>query len=73
MCRKRLLYPDSEGALTLLSSEPRLSGSVRCCQVICRAVGQLSGIVRCLCQTSCQVLSVLSGDVGCVSDSRGAL
>jgi len=30
-------------------------------QVICRAVGQLSGIVRCLCQTSCQVLSVLSG------------
>ena len=24
-----------------------------------RAVGQLSGTVRCLCQTSCQVLSVL--------------
>ena len=47
--------------------------AVRCCQVICRAVGQLSGTVRCLCQTSCQVLSVLSGAVGCVSDIRGAL
>ena len=46
--------------------------AVRCCQVICRAVGQLSGIVRCLCQTSCQVLSVLSGAVGCLSDIRGA-
>ena len=45
--------------------------AVRCCQVICRAVGQLSGTVRCLCQTSCQVLSVLSGAVGCVSDRRG--
>mmetsp|Transcript_5958 Transcript_5958/g.17884 ORF Transcript_5958/g.17884 Transcript_5958/m.17884 type:complete len:235 (-) Transcript_5958:152-856(-) len=49
-----------------------LSGCQRCCQatVCCRAVGQLSGTVRCLCQTSCQVLSVLSGAVGCVSDSR---
>ena len=47
--------------------------AVRCCQVICRAVGQLSGTVRCLCQTSCRVLSVLSGAVGCVSDIRGAL
>ena len=47
--------------------------AVRCCQVICRSVGQLSGTVRCLCQTSCQVLSVLSGAVGCVSDRRGAL
>jgi len=47
--------------------------AVRCCQVICRAVGQLSGTVRCLCQTSCQVLSVLSGAVRCVSDIRGAL
>ena len=47
--------------------------AVRCCQVICRAVGQLSGTVRCLCQTSCQVLSVLSGAVGCVSDRRGDL
>ena len=46
--------------------------AVRCCQVICRAVGQLSGTVRCLCQTSCQVLSVLSGAVGCLSDIRGA-
>ena len=46
--------------------------AVRCCQVICRAVGQLSGTVRCLCQTSCQVLSVLSGAVGCLSDTRGA-
>ena len=27
--------------------------AVRCCQVICRAVGQLSGTIRCLCQTSC--------------------
>ena len=47
--------------------------AVRCCQVICRAVGQLSGTVRCLCQTSCRVLSVLSGAVGCVSDIRGDL
>ena len=47
--------------------------AVRCCQVICRAVGQLSGTVRCLCQTSCQVLSVLSGAVRCLSDIRGAL
>ena len=47
--------------------------AVRCCQVICRAVGQQSGTVKCLCQTSCQVLSVLSGAVGCVSDRRGAL
>ena len=47
--------------------------AVRCCQVICRYVGQLSGTVRCLCQTSCQVLSVLSGAVGCVSDRRGDL
>ena len=47
--------------------------AVRCCQVICRAVRQLSGTVRCLCQTSCQVLSVLSGAVGCLSDKRGGL
>ena len=54
-------------------SPPPGCQAVRCCQVICRAVGQLSDTVRCLCQTSCQVLSVLSGAVGCVSDSRGAL
>ena len=47
--------------------------AVRCCQVICRAVRQLSGTVRCLCQTSCQVLSVLSDAVRCVSDIRGDL
>jgi len=45
--------------------------AVRCCQVICQVVGQLSGAVRCLCQTSCRVLSVLSGAVGCVSDIEG--
>ena len=56
--------------------KPQLSPgcqAVRCCQVICQAVGQLSGAVRCLCQTSCRVLSVLSGAVGCVSDIRGDL
>ena len=73
-------YPDKVGvdrvnALNAIFVQGLSPGcqAVRCCQVICRAVGQLSGTVRCLCQTSCQVLSVLSGAVGCVSDRRGDL
>ena len=61
-----------DGAMVVMRLSPGCQ-AVRCCQVICRAVGQLSGTVRCLCQTSCRVLSVLSGAVGCVSDIRGDL
>ena len=37
--------------------------AVRCCQVICRAVGQLPGTVRCLCQTT--AVSCCHSAVGC--------